>query len=73
MTEDRMLNAREVAWMLQLSVRTLDRYRREGKGPHYYKLDRWIRYRQSDVIAWADTRRVGTKSRPKGESRQSGD
>ena len=54
------LSTWEAAEYLGLSVRTLDRYRKEGGGPAYHRFRRRIRYHRADVEAWAGTRRVET-------------
>jgi hypothetical protein len=40
-----------------ISPRTMQRWREEGKGPPFYKLGQSIRYRLSEVLAWAATQR----------------
>jgi len=47
----------QVADMLCQSVRTIQKWRVTGNGPDFYKLGRSVRYRLSDVLAWADARR----------------
>jgi hypothetical protein len=45
-----------------LSIRTLQRWRWQGKGPPYLKLGQLVVYRLSDVVAWeeANLRRNST-------------
>ena len=57
-----LMNAREAAAKLRLSVRTLDRLRVEGGGPRYLKLRRSIRYRQMDLDRWLDRRSFDSTS-----------
>ena len=59
MTSDthQYMSTREVATMLGLSPRTLDRYRVSGDGPQFHKFGNRVRYLRSDVEAWASTRR----------------
>lgn len=50
---DRMLNRREAAALIGKDISTLDRWRREGKGPAYTKTDTGrIIYWYSDVMAY---------------------
>ena len=51
------IDEQQVADMLCQSVRTIQKWRLTGNGPEFHKLGRSVRYRQSDVLAWADTRR----------------
>lgn len=48
---------RHVADMLCQSVRTVQKWRVTGYGPALYKLDRSVRYRQDEVLSWAEARR----------------
>ena len=47
------LNTAQIAALLGLSVRTLDRYRINGSGPPFYKFGQCVRYALTDVEAWA--------------------
>ena len=50
---DRMLNGKSTADFLQVSWKTLARWRSEGGGPPYLRLSRTsIRYRMSDLVEW---------------------
>jgi hypothetical protein len=42
-----------MAYLLGLSVRTLEGLRLRGGGPPYVKLLRSVRYRRGDGLAWA--------------------
>ncbi len=53
---NRFLRPREAAEILGVSPRTLDRRRSRGLGPAYYKFGSAVRYRLSDLNAWAGTR-----------------
>ena len=53
---NRFLRPREAAEILGLSPRALDRWRSRGLGPAYYKFGSAVRYRLSDLNAWAGTR-----------------
>ena len=73
MEDDRFLSLAQVAEMLQVSMRTLDRYRRAGTGPDYYRFGNRVRYRQRDVTAWAEARNESTEAHPGEAGRQTGD
>jgi predicted DNA-binding transcriptional regulator AlpA len=52
---ERLLSEHEVSDILaKLSLRTLRRWRQEGRGPAYVKVGRKVMYRPSDVQAWID-------------------
>jgi hypothetical protein len=50
---DALLFGAEMAYLLGLSVRTLEGLRLRGGGPPYVKLSRSVRYRRGDGLAWA--------------------
>lgn len=47
----------EVCGVLKVSRPTLQRYRRNGTGPAFYRIPAGIRYLQSDVDMWLAARR----------------
>lgn len=51
------IDEQQVADRLCQSVRTIQKWRVTGNGPEFYKLGRSVRYRLSDVLAWAEARR----------------
>jgi predicted DNA-binding transcriptional regulator AlpA len=51
---NQLLNQRQAAHLLGLSVRTLERHRTFGTGPRFVRLGRLIRYRESDLADWVD-------------------
>ena len=51
------LSVRELAALLQVSRRTLDRYRARGDGPAFEKVDGRVLYARADVDAWLGTYR----------------
>ncbi|MCY4002418.1 MAG: helix-turn-helix domain-containing protein [Rhodospirillales bacterium] len=57
------MTGREAGQLLGLSHRTFDRYRAPGRGPAYYKFGGAVRYRRSDVIAWAERRQRGQRQK----------
>ena len=56
------LGVRELAALLQVSRRTLDRYRAKGIGPAHEKVDGRVRYRRADVEAWLSSGRRASVS-----------
>jgi excisionase family DNA binding protein len=49
-----LLDTKQAAGYLDLSPNTLDRWRYEGKGPHFVKLGRAVRYRVQDLDAFLE-------------------
>jgi predicted DNA-binding transcriptional regulator AlpA len=47
---ERILNQKEVAKLLGVSTRTLERHRVAGTGPRYTLLGKLVRYQQSDLV-----------------------
>ena len=52
---DSLLNQKQAARILDLSVRTLERYRLAGTGPRFARLGRLVRYRQTDLGEWVNS------------------
>ena len=53
----------EAAKILSVGAQHLRNLRSEGKGPSFCRLGKWsIRYKISDLIAWAERGRVETNS-----------
>lgn len=44
-----------------MTLRKLQRFRDEGRGPAHSKLGKTIVYREADVLAWVDRARVTTR------------
>jgi hypothetical protein len=57
-----LLTQREAAVVLRLSERTLERWRVQGIGPRFVRLNNSIRYRQQDLDAHIAARVVGSTS-----------
>ncbi len=53
---DGLINERAAALFICFSVRTLQHMRGTGTGPKFYKLNRSIRYRRRDLLAFAEDR-----------------
>ena len=49
---DKMIDQKELASMLGISVKTLEGWRWKKQGPKYIKLGRLARYRMSDVLSF---------------------
>ena len=58
--ESGFMNTRRAAGYLGLSHRTLDGYRVSGAGPAFHRFGNRVRYRRSDLDAWAAERRATT-------------
>jgi DNA-binding transcriptional MerR regulator len=52
------LSRHEAAAELNISERTLDRWRRLGQGPPFTKIGRRLYYRRAGVRAWLGAREV---------------
>ena len=52
-----LLTQQQFADELQVSVRTLERWRQEGTGPAFIQVGRSPRYRRVDVDAWLEQQR----------------
>jgi predicted DNA-binding transcriptional regulator AlpA len=57
---DRIHNERATADALSLSVKTLQAWRRQKRGPAYRKMGRAIGYAESDIDAWLRKIRIAT-------------
>ena len=56
--KDKFLDTRRAADFLGLSPRTLQTYRSTGAGPDFHRFGGVVRYRRSDLDAWATVRRT---------------
>lgn len=54
---EELLDERQVANLICHSVRTIQKWRVSGKGPHFFKLGRSVRYSRSEVMSWVMERR----------------
>lgn len=62
MSNDHAFTETELAQRWNVSVKTLQRWRSESRGPRYYKLSKAVRYALEDVVAYEDAQRQGTDS-----------
>jgi predicted DNA-binding transcriptional regulator AlpA len=63
-----LLDERDVARWIRVSVATLRYWRSEGKGPRYRKVGQLVRYAPSDVRDWLNSRPAGGESVAEGAS-----
>ena len=56
-TAVRHINQRQLATRWDVSVRTLERWRSEGKGPPYFKLGGHVTYVLSDIESFEEAQR----------------
>jgi predicted DNA-binding transcriptional regulator AlpA len=59
-TDSPLLNEKEVAALLGVTVHALRRWRFEGRGPRFSRVEgRLVRYRPEDVESWLAAQPVG--------------
>ena len=65
-SRDQMLEPRHLAALLSVSPRTLESWRREGRGPRVTKVEGAVRYRYGDVLEWIATQnpQIGDETAP---------
>lgn len=54
---DAYVTEKEAAKILGISTRTLQGYRAKGGGPEFHKFGRVVRYKNAELVRWADLRR----------------
>jgi excisionase family DNA binding protein len=54
---EELLTQQQLADELQVSLRTLERWRQQGIGPAFIQVGRSPRYRRSDINTWLDQQR----------------
>jgi excisionase family DNA binding protein len=55
------LNSQQLSELLGVPKSTIDFWRASGTGPTFSRLGKHVRYRESDVLAWADENRNVTR------------
>jgi predicted DNA-binding transcriptional regulator AlpA len=55
-----LLNTEQAAAFVDLSVSTLEAWRKVNRGPRYLRVGRKVRYRISDLEAWVNSCAVET-------------
>ncbi len=58
MAEEKLLTTKELSELLGIAKYTLIKYRLQGKGPHFIKLGRVVRYRLQDIKDWIEENKV---------------
>ncbi len=53
---DRLLTASELAAYLGVSIATVRAWRKQGRGPRAIKVERSVRYTETDVKSWLAAR-----------------
>jgi hypothetical protein len=53
-----LIDADEVAMMLDVKPQTLATWRSQNRGPEYFKIGRGIRYRRGGIGAYIATRKI---------------
>ena len=56
-----MLNERQAARLLACSVAALRRWRREGRGPEFTRLERCVRYSSRSIECWLEENSSGNR------------
>ena len=54
-----LIDEKELARLIRVSIPTLRYWRSEGKGPRFRKVGQLVRYAPSDVTAWLNSRPSG--------------
>ena len=57
----KLIKPKEVANILMCSERTLEAWRREEKGPCYYKIEGKILYKLEDILSFIESSRVSAQ------------
>lgn len=69
MSQDSLLVCEKTAsTYLNLSVKTLQKFRQDGRGPRFVRISRrCVRYRTADLASWAESKLVTSTSSVLGE------
>ena len=57
----KLIKPKEVASILMCSERTLEAWRREEKGPCYYKIEGKILYKLDDILSFIESSKVSAQ------------
>ncbi len=57
-SNDQYIGAEDVAEQFGVPLKTVYQWNHAGNGPPHYRIGRHVRYRVSEVEAWAESRRV---------------
>ena len=64
LTLPQMLSEKQAARVLAVSIAALRRWRREGRGPEFTRLERCIRYNVKSIESWLAEHSSGNKVIP---------
>jgi helix-turn-helix protein len=56
-----MLSEKQAARILSVSIAALRRWRREGRGPEFARLERCVRYNVKSIEGWLEENTSGNK------------
>lgn len=56
---NKLMNTKQLAEYLGVSISAIMQYRAKGTGPRYVKLGQLVRYTKADVDEWLETIKVG--------------
>jgi len=56
--EERFVSDKEAAALYSMNRQSLANWRAQGKGPPYVKLGRAVRYKVSDLVSFAEKKKV---------------
>jgi len=59
---EELIGQQDAARLLSVSERTLEGWRHRGGGPPYVKLERAVRYRRCDLVAWIEAQTKASTS-----------
>lgn len=65
----RVLTPEEVSELIGISTGTLANWRSADIGPAFARVGKHVRYFETDVFDWLETRRVVTRSAPRSTAR----
>jgi predicted DNA-binding transcriptional regulator AlpA len=63
-SKDEFMSNDDAANLLDLSPRTLERFRLEGRGPKFFKFGRVVRYGRAEILKWAEAQLRSSTSDP---------
>lgn len=62
--DDEYLTTVEAAKIIKFDWKTLRRWRSEGTGPVYFKINNTVRYRRSEIDKWVKRREAASRREP---------
>jgi predicted DNA-binding transcriptional regulator AlpA len=61
---ERLLSRREAADLLRVPTSTLAAWAYRKTGPRFYKIGKWTRYSEGELLTWLERRAVETGGGP---------